>query len=61
VHLGEVHLCKIHRQQWERILFGCSWKSYQDWLAFILSVLAKIEKPKQGKCRQHIDAKGAAA
>jgi hypothetical protein len=35
--------------------FHFSWKSYQGWLAFILSNLSRNEKPGKGKPRLDID------
>jgi hypothetical protein len=49
VHLREIHLWKICRRQWDETSSHFLSKSYYGLLAFILSVLAAIEKTMTGK------------
>jgi len=55
VHLGDIHLWKIRRQQWQPTRSGFSWQSQQGRILFILSVCAKNEKPGRKICAQDID------
>jgi hypothetical protein len=59
VHLREIHLWKICRQQWDEISSHFLSQNYQRLLAFILSVLAAIEKTVTGKWQSIIDVKEA--
>jgi hypothetical protein len=59
VHLAEVHLWKICRQQWAHYPIAFSWKSYQGMFAFIFSVYMTDGKRGMGNAQLSVDAKEA--